>query len=300
MTPRRAGDGRQAGSQALGTLLVGGPGAAPPGESLALSRRRTTVRQTQLQEEDCAVPMRARQADVVVRLRCKQWGCKSCGPWLKRRLRKSIVQACNLNTQLRRFYTLTLGSEWHRWKHGPNGDLVPNPAWNGSTRAEAYQELNRVWAAFAKRMERKLGHRLAYGSVREPHKNGTPHIHGLMDMFVSKEKLSQFWAEAGGGHTQIAWVEPHRVAAYLSKYLSKEGNPPPKGCRKYATGGGVKFENVRPPRPPRKEDASPWIVERQEVDGSWHTVRARLTRNQVNNLGDAMRHRAELARLAAL
>jgi hypothetical protein len=116
-------------------------------------------------------------------------------------------------------------------------------------------------------------------------------------MFVPKAKLSEWWGESGGGHTQIAYVEPHRVAAYLSKYLSKEGNPPPKGCRKYATGGGVKFENVRPPRPPPREEVSKWNVERQEVDGSWHAVRATLSKHQLRYLGDAMRHSLELRRL---
>lgn len=241
--------------------------------------------------------MRARKGDLVVSLRCKQWACPSCGPWLKARLRKSIIATCHANPQLRRFYTLTLPSEWHR-KMMRGGELVPNPKWNGSTRRQAYEALNDAWSKFAKRVERRLGHRLSYGSVREPHKDGTPHIHGLLDDFFPFAKLTQYWHEAGGGYADIRLVEPQRVSAYLAKYLSKEGNPPPKGCRKYATGGGVRFENVRPPRPPYRGDvASEWIVEKQEVDGSWWAVRAR---GHYKGLRDAMVHQAELRRLEAV
>ena len=292
--PRRAGDARQRGSQAQGYLLVGAPAESPAAEGLRLSGRRTTVRQAPLPLEECGVPMRARKGDLTVRLRCKQWGCASCGPWLKARLRRSIIATCNARPNLRRFYTLTLPGEWHRGRVR-DGQVVPNPSWNGATRIEAYQELNRVWAKFAKRMERSTGHRLAYGSVREPHADGTPHIHGIIDDFLPWAKLRDLWNESGGGYADIRYVDTSRVAGYLSKYLSKDGNPPPKGCRKYATGGGVKFENVRPPRPaPRGELVSEWVVERMEVDGSWHPVRMR---GHFKGLRDAMVASAELRRL---
>ena len=199
-------------------------------------------------------------------MRCKRWGCPECGPWLKRRLRKAIAAAAQ-ERDLRRFFTLTLPSEWHPTT-SRSGQRRPNPNWNGRPVKDAYAELSAAWHRFQKKVNAHnapkarrrprgqargpkhaapvKGPRLAYGLVREPHKDGTPHFHGLVDQYLPFQTLSKLWAESGGGYADIRLVDTQRVAAYLSKYLSKDGNPPPKGCRKYATGGGVRFENVRP------------------------------------------------------
>lgn len=207
-------------------------------------------------------------------MRCKLWGCRECGPWLKRRLRRSIAAACNARPDLRRFFTLTLPGEWHPTRLA-GGRRVPNPAWNGQDTAAAYAFMAAAWTKFAKRVERHFGRRLSYGTVKEPHADGTPHFHGLVDAYIPHAKLAQFWAEVGGGYCDIRLVDTHRVSAYLSKYLSKDGQAPPRGHRKYATGGGVRFENVRPPRPPPQPRLRPaasrpeWVVEAVGPGGRW-------------------------------
>jgi hypothetical protein len=185
---------------------------------------------------------------------------------MKRRLRRAFCWAAEEHPHLSRFLTVTLTGPWHRettW----GGPRRPNPAWNGSTPREAVQELSRMWAEFCKKVERFSGQRLQYAAVREPHEDGTPHMHALVGSFLPKEKLSQWWADVGGGYTRIELVDPQRVGAYMSKYLSKEVCPVPKGCRKYATGGGVKLREVR--GPPRTAPPGSWWLESRLEDGRW-------------------------------
>lgn len=206
-------------------------------------------------------------------MRCKRWACRDCGPWLKRRLRRAIHCAADRH-DLRRFVTLTLTGEWHPTRL-VGGRRVPNPGWNGRSEADAYRFMSECWVKFQKKVERHRGYKLKYGAVREAHGDGTPHVHGLIDNYLPFAKLQQWWNEVGGGMANIKLVDAQRVAAYLSKYMSKDGRPPPKGFRKYATGGGVRFENVRPPRPPPVPRHRPaaavaeWMVETVNADGSW-------------------------------
>lgn len=257
LTLGSAGDARQGGSQATALLSAGGSGGEAPG-GLRLSQDRTSSRAVDGLCGDLPVSrIRARGPNgEAMPMRCKRWGCPECGPWLKRRLRKAIAAAAQEH-DLRRFFTLTLPSEWHPTTTR-GGERRPNPAWNGRPVKDAYAELSAAWHRFQKKVARYNGGRkLAYGLVREPHKDGTPHFHGLVDQYLPFEKLAKLWAASGGGYADIRMVDTQRVAAYLSKYLSKDGNPPPKGCRKYATGGGVRFEHVRP----RPSARGTWNVE---------------------------------------
>lgn len=198
--------------------------------------------------------VRATDGKVVVAMRCKRWSCPACGPWLKRRLRKAFARLAQDNPQMRRFYTLTLRGNASRPKPRAKMD-----------KRELHAELRQCMQRFRVRMERLQGAKFAYAQVVEPHKDGTPHIHGIMPQFLDVRQLSKEWAAAGGGYVDIRFVDPQRVAAYLSKYLSKDANAPPKGCRKYSSGGGVKLEDVRPaPSEPGK-----FWIEAKGTDGRW-------------------------------
>lgn len=180
-------------------------------------------------------------------LTCKRWRCDDCGRTLKRRLRKAFLGAIEQNPDLRRFFTLTLNGAARN---------LPLP--------ERYAELSRAFSKFRRRMSRAQGRAFPYALVREPHKDGTPHVHGLTDRFVPFRELAATWAACGGGYVDIRYVDPQRAGAYLTKYLSKDGRPPPKGHRKYAAGGGIKLEGIRP------KGAGGWWVEVMgtRLDGS--------------------------------
>lgn len=163
-------------------------------------------------------------------MRCKSWACPDCRPWLKRRLRQSIVAATEERPQLRRFFTLTMA-----------------PGARQLELRERYRELHRSFGSLCKRIQRREGKRMAYLQVREGHQDGTPHIHGLMDAFRRQNQLLRDWRAVGGGSVNVRFVDPQRVAAYISKYLAKDDQVLPRGCRKYGSGGGVRLHGVRPP-----------------------------------------------------
>lgn len=172
-------------------------------------------------------------------MRCKRWKCEDCGPWLKWRLVQAIEGAVEELPQLRRFFTLTLTGEARRF-----------------SLERRYELLQHAWTKLARRLDRRLPGGFQYIKVVEPHKDGTPHIHGLAARFIPVSLLSALWGECGGGMVDIRFVDPQRVAAYLAKYMAKHVGAPPRGMRKYSTGGGVSLAGVRPPA-----GGGEWIVE---------------------------------------
>lgn len=263
-TGQRARQGRDSGPQY--SSRAGGPPAGGPASSAGDSRRPVAggSRRTSLvsdqnncsQEGDVcpALPARLiRMATVddqgdkrIMPMRCKKWSCPGCQGWLRRRLRRAFVAAVEERPQLRRFYTLTLPGEARRL------DL-----------ADRYRLMSKAWASYRLLHYKRHGRQLAYALVREPHKDGTPHVHGLTDRFVDVRQLSEDWARCGGGYVDIRYVDPHRAAAYVSKYLAKPGPAPPTGIRKYASGGGVKLRDVRP----AGGDGTWWIEAHAQLPG---------------------------------
>lgn len=195
--------------------------------------------------------VRARHGDEVAAMSCKQWRCDDCRPMLRKRLRKAFVAATEANPDLRRFFTLTMP---------------------GTTRQldleQRYVAISAAFQRFRQKMAKLQGRTFPYALVREPHRDGTPHIHGLTDRFIPRKQLQRLWGESGGGvvGVDIKLVDPHRAAAYVSKYLVKDNATMlPKGMRKYASGGGVKLWGVRP-----RGDGS-WFVELHS-QGRWAPV----------------------------
>ena len=136
------------------------------------------------------------------RVNCKTWGCSYCGPRKAKRYRFLIGQLAE-REQLTRFLTLTLDPSLIE------GESVPY--------------LRGVFNKFRLYLRRKYGAPVKYIAVLEFHKSGVAHLHLLVDRFIPWDWIRQSWSALGGGQVVfIKYVDVHRIARYLSKYLTKE------------------------------------------------------------------------------
>lgn len=95
--------------------------------------------------------------------------------------------------------------------------------------------------------------KLAYIAILQRHKSGVGHLHLLVSRFLPQRQISRFSAALGGGRViDIRSVEVRSVAAYLSKYLTKEEDLPP-GVRHVTTSRGLTIW----PEAHRKDSGSP-------------------------------------------
>ena len=167
------------------------------------------------------------------RSRCKSYRCGLCGPRKIRRVRKSIVRHA-VEHRLQRFLTLTLDPK----KFPPDLDLY------GKIRY-----LRDCWSKMRIYMRRKLGKSVQFIAVMELQKNGNPHLHILIGSYLDKTFISESWQALGGGSfTRIEMADIHRVAAYVSKYISDEGSlvELPDGVRRFSTSRGLSlFERTK-------------------------------------------------------
>lgn len=139
---------------------------------------------------------------VLHRVNCKCWSCCYCGPRKAKKYRYLIGQIAE-REQLTRFLTLTLD---------------PSKIEGDSTRY-----LRKVFNKFRLYLRRKLGKAPKYIAVLEFHKSGIAHLHLLLDQFIPWAWISKSWDALGGGtFVDIRYVDVHRIARYLSKYLTKE------------------------------------------------------------------------------
>ena len=83
--------------------------------------------------------------------------------------------------------------------------------------------INKAFAKWRIYLKRKLGVSVVYIRILEFQKNGNPHFHILVDRFIPQPLIQSTWEAAGGGRMVfIKYVDVHRIAPYLSKYLTKE------------------------------------------------------------------------------
>jgi hypothetical protein len=138
-----------------------------------------------------------------IRLDCKCWDCKYCGPKKARRYKNAIRDTAEAH-KLCRFLTLTL-----------------DPCFMDRENPVAY--INKAYAKWRIYLKRKLGARVVYIRILEFQKNGNPHFHILVDRFIPHSLIQSTWQAAGGGRMVfIKYVDIHRISRYLSKYLTKE------------------------------------------------------------------------------
>jgi hypothetical protein len=150
-----------------------------------------------------SVEVEGRQFKRYLRLGCKSWSCGRCGPRKAKRLRKAITERAT-EKGLSRFLTLTLDP----------ADCTPE---------ESVRYIRSCWNKFRVYLKRRYRTRLSYIVVLELQKSGYAHLHILIDRFIEQGWISDAWQSLGGGRiVHIKQVDIHRVAPYLSKYLTKD------------------------------------------------------------------------------
>jgi len=137
------------------------------------------------------------------RFRCKGWRCTTCGPRKVTRLRRAIVRVAT-ERDLKRFLTLTLDPS------------VCAPE-------ESIRHIRQCWNKFRTSLKRQCGSSISFITVLELQKSGYAHLHILVDRYIPQAWISTAWGAVGGGRIVfIKQVDIQRVAAYLSKYLTKD------------------------------------------------------------------------------
>lgn len=137
------------------------------------------------------------------RVNCKLWNCPRCGPRKAARY-KHRIREISEELKLQRFVTLTIDPK-------KLGERDPVPY------------LRDCWSKFRVYLKREFGVAPKYICVLEFQKNGSPHLHVLVDRFIRQAWIKETWQKIGGGeHVDIRFVDVHRVSRYLSKYLTKE------------------------------------------------------------------------------
>jgi hypothetical protein len=70
-------------------------------------------------------------------------------------------------------------------------------------------------------LQRKFGESVRFIAILEYQKSGMAHLHFLVGVFIPQAWLSEAWQAVGGGMiVDIRYVEIHRVAAYVTPYLT--------------------------------------------------------------------------------
>jgi hypothetical protein len=135
---------------------------------------------------------------------CGSYRCKRCrGPKLKK-VRRRLIEIAEEH-KLQRFVTLTL-------------DPKKIPA---ADRKRTDRYIRELWRMMRVLLARKYGKSIAFVGVLEFQKNGNAHLHLLVGQYIPQKWLSIAWQSIGGGrYVGIQFVDVHRVAAYLTKYLA--------------------------------------------------------------------------------
>ena len=158
-----------------------------------------------------------------IRVDCRCWGCAYCGPKKASRYRRAIRELAEKN-KLNRFLTLTL-----------------DPKAPGDQDPVAY--INASFAKWRIYLKRKFGVSITYIRILEFQKSGNPHFHILVDRFIPQAWIQSTWQAIGGGRfVDIRYVDIHRIARYLSKYLTKELLlSAPKRSRRITVSRGIRL-----------------------------------------------------------
>lgn len=177
-----------------------------------------------------------------IKHKCKAYACSRCGPRKLRQARQRIGTMAQ-ERRLQRFVTLTL-----------DPSKIP-------TGQPSIQYLRATWRKMRVSLQRYVGRSVEFIAVVELHKNGLAHLHVLVGAYLPQDWLSKAWQGVGGGEiVDIRFVDVHRVAAYLSKYLTKEqlASLPP-GTKRFSCSKGITIWD-------RKQDGSGWWLCRLTID----------------------------------
>lgn len=137
------------------------------------------------------------------RLGCKRWTCPSCGPKKAKRLRRAIITTAQ-GKDLSRVLTLTL-----------------DPSSCAPEHSISY--IRQCWNKFRTSLKRHSGLSISFITILELQRSGYAHLHILIDRYIRQEWISVAWQAVGGGKiVDVRRVDIHRIAPYLSKYLTKD------------------------------------------------------------------------------
>jgi hypothetical protein len=91
-------------------------------------------------------------------------------------------------------------------------------------------------------------------------KSGRPHLHVLVNSYLWHGWVSKAWSAVGGGPVvDIRSVDLHRVAAYVSKYVTKDSLADiPDGVRRFTASKGL----VLWPKKGNAGTEKPWLTRR--------------------------------------
>jgi len=125
------------------------------------------------------------------------------------------------------FMTLTLPSEYHICKKDKNGNLIPNPKYNGATPKDSIKALTKMFSKL--RHDRSLKelstNNRVYFRVNEPHKDGTPHTHIMMfipsDRIERVKKAYKRLYDNRANDIQVITNNINSSVAYVMKYVNK-------------------------------------------------------------------------------
>lgn len=189
---------------------------------------------------------RIKTRNIVFRHKCKTWGCGVCGPKKLASVKLGIYREADKHG-LQRFMTLTLPGNFQ----GSYQDTV--------------SALSESWKKLLIYLKRRLGVKIKYIKVVEPQERGVAHLHVLVSRFIPQAWLSKAWEALGGGKIcDIRFVDVHRIAGYVSKYMSKSMIGDDLGpYRRYSTSREISINGEK--LPPEGE----WEFLKAPIDGFW-------------------------------
>jgi hypothetical protein len=137
---------------------------------------------------------------------CGSYRCNRCRKPKLRKVRKRISEIADEH-KLQRMATLTLDPK----------------KLSATDRKRTDRYIRELWRLMRVYLSRRWGKEksLPFVGVLEFQKNGNAHLHILLGQYIPRAWLKRAWQSIGGGqHVDIRFVDVHRVAAYLSKYLA--------------------------------------------------------------------------------
>lgn len=162
---------------------------------------------------------------------CKRLSCAHCGPRTAARYRKRIVQLA-LQHGLTKFITLTLDP----------AKLSFFGASDESQQSVAY--IRSVWCKFRVYLGRYAPTKnlqfILVVELQGDKAHRRAHLHLLVNRWIDQAWIDETWKAIGGGHTWIEHADIHRVAAYVSKYVTKQAlESVPKGKKRVSCSQGM-------------------------------------------------------------
>jgi hypothetical protein len=135
---------------------------------------------------------------------CESYRCDRCRKPKLKKVRKRISEVAEEH-KLTRMVTLTLDPKRIPKRHRKHTDRY----------------IRDCWCKMRVLLAREFGESLRFVGVLEFQKNGNAHLHLLVGRYIAQKWLSLAWQSIGGGrYVDIRFVDVHRVAAYLSRYLT--------------------------------------------------------------------------------